>query len=100
MANVIQEVDEYLQIVEDNGKKIACKKCGYILGEISQNYKHYALKRVSPITSIPGALGPKVYGLERDYEFRQYFCPQRKVLFKSETALEGDPLLEDFTFED
>jgi len=99
VGKVIQEVDEYLQIIEDKGKKYACKKCGYVLCDIVQNYKDYALKRISPITEIPDSLGPKVYGLEQDYEFRQYFCPECKILFKSETALKGDPLLQDAFFD-
>ena len=69
MPRVIQEIDEYLQIIDDHGKKIACKKCGSVLTDISKNYKHYALKRVSLITDVPGNIGPKVYGLAEDYEF-------------------------------
>ena len=97
MAKVIQEIDEYLQIVEEEGeKKIACKKCGYVLCDAAENYKEYALRRVGPITEVPGVPEAEVYGLKRKFEFRQYFCPQCKVLFKSESALEGDPIIEDF----
>jgi acetone carboxylase gamma subunit len=100
MRKVIQEINEYLQIIETDGKKmISCRKCGYDLCSTNESYKKHALQHVGPITEVPRTLGPDVYHLDASYEFRQYFCPGCKVLFTSEFALKGEPLLDNFSFD-
>ena len=98
MKTKLQEINEYLEFCDVDGKaKICCQKCGYELCDAKENYKNYALKHIGSIMEVPHTRGPEAYNLDVKFEFRQFFCPNCKVLFRSETAREGDPFLEDFT---
>lgn len=88
------EINEYLKIVELNGKKVIQCKCGHVIGPANENFKLYAIRRDFPIQRA----GPWVatYKKESPFVFREFYCPKCKRLLEVEVALNDMPVLWDY----
>jgi acetone carboxylase gamma subunit len=71
--------------------KICCSRCGHALGAAGSSWKKQAALSTIKISELPGA-SP---GLHADAVLRQFACPKCLRLLDTETALPGDPFLED-----
>jgi acetone carboxylase gamma subunit len=70
---------------------ICCRTCSHVLGPAGRGWKEAAVLRPIKFTDLPGA-GSGVSDL---VELRRFFCPSCASLLDTETALPGDPFLED-----
>ena len=70
---------------------ICCSGCGHQLAKVRTSWKVAAGKTEVPFQTQPGASA----GLHPDVVLRQSSCPQCRRLLDCETALKGDPFLED-----
>jgi N-methylhydantoinase B len=89
----IQRMNEYLSIVESKGKNAIQCRCGYVLGPADQNYKEMLLVVESPARNV--APGIEVYGLAKEFVFREFCCPNCQVLVATEVARKDDPFVWD-----
>ncbi len=85
-----------LEIATDGKQKaIRCQRCGHLFCDAADNYKRYALHRVTPLSEI---MPPLPSGDPYIGEYHFYFCPgcatQLQVDMFSPT-LGGDPILWD-----
>ena len=78
-------------LVVNEGGEIACVACGHALGPAGKPWKEAA--RLSQ-TPLRGAAG-KPYSNAANVLLRRFFCPGCAALLDSETALAGDPFLND-----
>lgn len=75
-----------------DGDKICCVRCGYALGNVGSSWKINSL-----ICEIPTESFAKehVTGEPAETLLRQFICGGCGALLDAETALPGDPYLED-----
>lgn len=81
-------VSEYLEVV---GGRTTCRNCGYDLGPAEENWKAGAVLKERP---MDGAAGDP-YRSGDHVRLRLFFCPGCARQLGTETAVEGDPFLED-----
>lgn len=86
---------EALELVatESGGEAVSCERCGCVLCDARENYKDYSLQGRAPVSTLPNGTDPERYGMEMTAELRQYFCPSCRVLFETEVAIAGTPIL-------
>ena len=78
--------------LESNSKdKIACVKCGHGLGPAGAPWKQNARLGEKPMRGAGGA----PYSAGEQVLLRTFFCPGCGALLDTETALPGDPFLDD-----
>ena len=83
-----------LDIAEtDAGKAIVCSNCGTSLGPVGEPWKPHAVLREWPIRDR----GAGNIDEER-VMIREFGCPDCGALLDTETALKGDPFLDDVLF--
>jgi N-methylhydantoinase B len=87
-------VNEYLEVVEEGGKKVIRCRCGYTIGPAADNYKKNVLRNEGPLSKAGPFVNPYKIGGER-FVFRQFCCPGCLTLLDTEIALKGAPLLWD-----
>jgi acetone carboxylase gamma subunit len=87
-------VNEYLEVVEEGGKKVIRCRCGYIIGPAADNYKNNVLRNEAPLSKAGPFVNPYKIGGEK-FVFRQFCCPGCFTLLDTEIALKGAPLLWD-----
>ena len=93
---VVKRVTEYLDLVAaDNGKHLACARCGHTLSTAPQNYKANALRIDRPIQASNPLIGDPQRFIDARVEFRQFYCPQCGGLIENEVSRAHDPLLWD-----
>ncbi len=78
-------------LVVNDSSEIACMACGHTLGPSGEPWKEAA--RLSE-TSLKGAAG-EPYSNAANVLLRHFYCPGCAALLDSETALAGDPYLND-----
>jgi N-methylhydantoinase B len=76
-----------------SGRVVVCDRCDCALCDADDNYKDHSRQRFSPVAELPNGVDPARYGMEMTAELRQYFCPSCAVLFETEVAVVGDPVL-------
>ena len=77
--------------LEREGDRISCRSCHAPIAAVTENWKKRAALSEMPVARLPGA----GLGVDRDVVIRQFSCPACGALLDSETALPGDPFLED-----
>ena len=87
-------VSPMLEIAEtDTGKAIVCSDCGARLGPAGEPWKPHAVLREWPIRDqSTGDTG------DDRVVRREFGCPGCGALLDTETALDGDPFLDDVLF--
>jgi len=78
-------------LVVNEKSEIACMSCGHTLGPSGKPWKNAA--RLSE-TPLEGAAG-KPYSNAANALLRRFYCPGCATILDSETALAGDPFLND-----
>jgi acetone carboxylase gamma subunit len=71
--------------------KICCAGCGHAFAKVRTSWKAHAVVTEVPARTLPGASA----GLHGEVTVRQFSCPSCHRLIDTETALKGDPFLED-----
>ncbi len=87
-----QRLSECLEI--DNGRT-KCRKCGHELGSSQENWKTGAILHEQPMNGAGG----EPYQSRDHVLLRLFYCPGCKRQLGTETALKGDPFLEDVLLE-
>lgn len=78
--------------LEVNGEsRIACVKCGHAFGPAGAPWKQSARLGEKPMRGAGGA----PYSAGEKVLLRSFFCPGCGALLDTETALPGDPFLDD-----
>lgn len=77
-------------LVVERGQ-IACAACGHELARAGTSWKQSASVRERPVSELPGA----GLGVDPTVVLREFACPGCGALLDTETALPGDPFLED-----
>lgn len=72
---------------------IHCTKCGHEIGPCNEPWKPRAVLRERPMREIS-----PTYTTGPDVQLREFFCPGCLTLLDSETALPGDPFLNDIVY--
>jgi acetone carboxylase gamma subunit len=71
--------------------QICCRSCKAPIAAATESWKARAVLNVVAVARLPGA----GLGVDQDVVIRQFSCPACGALLDSETALPGDPFLED-----
>ncbi len=71
--------------------RICCASCKAPIAAATDSWKARAALNEMPVARLPGA----GLGVDPDVVIRQFSCPSCGALLDSETALPGDPFLED-----
>lgn len=74
----------------DRGKTIVCVACGARLGPAGAPWKSHAVLREQPVRD-QGGIDTSQYRVI----LREFACPGCGALLDAETALDGDPFLDD-----
>jgi N-methylhydantoinase B len=90
----MERLSEYLELVEEGGRKVIRCRCGYTIGPATDNYKKHALKNESPLKAAGPHANPHNIGGGK-FVFRRFCCPGCLVLLGTEIALKGAPFLWD-----
>jgi acetone carboxylase gamma subunit len=77
--------------LERQDGRICCRSCKTAIAAMTESWKARAVLNVMPVARLPGA----GLGVDPDVVIRQFCCPACGALLDSETALPGDPFLED-----
>ena len=78
--------------LESNSEnKIACVKCGHGLGPVGAPWKQAARLDERPMRGAGGA----PYSAGDQVRLRSFYCPGCGALLDTETAMLGDPFLDD-----
>ncbi len=78
-------------LVVNEGGEIACVACGHALGPSGKPWKEAAHLSEAPLRGAAG----EPYSNAANVLLRRFFCPGCAALLDSETALAGDPFLND-----
>lgn len=73
------------------GGRVACRACGHDLGPAGRPWKAAARLLERPMAGAGGI----AYTARDDVLLRRFCCPGCGALLDSETALPGDPFLDD-----
>jgi acetone carboxylase gamma subunit len=79
-----------MTLVRESGR-ICCRSCKAPLAAASESWKGRAVLTEVPVARLPGA----GLAIEQDVVIRRFSCPSCGALLDSETALPGEPFLED-----
>lgn len=71
--------------------RICCASCKAPIAAGTESWKERAALSEVPVAGLPGA----GLGVDQDVVIRQFCCRACGALLDSETALRGDPFLED-----
>jgi acetone carboxylase gamma subunit len=77
--------------LERHDGQICCRSCKTPIAAVTESWKARAVLNVMGVARLPGA----GLGVDPDVVIRQFCCPACGALLDSETALPGDPFLED-----
>jgi acetone carboxylase gamma subunit len=87
-----RRISPTLEVRQNAGRpEICCRNCGHALAPDGSSWKAQAALSTVPVAALPGA-SPSVHP---EVVFRRFICPDCGTLLDSETALAGDPFLED-----
>ena len=78
-------------LVINGAGKIACMGCGHVLGPNRRPWKQAACLDEVPLRGAAG----EPYSNAPNVLLRRFYCPSCATLLDSESALEGDPYLND-----
>jgi acetone carboxylase gamma subunit len=79
-----------MTLVRESGR-ICCGFCRAPLAAASESWKARAVLTEVPVARLPGA----GLAIEQNVVIRRFSCPSCGALLDSETALPGEPFLED-----
>ncbi|MBV9632428.1 MAG: hypothetical protein JO230_30345 [Xanthobacteraceae bacterium] len=79
-----------MTLARENGR-ICCASCKMPLAGGSESWKARAILTEVSVARLPGA----GLGVEQEVTIRRFSCPSCGALLDSETALPGEPFLED-----
>jgi acetone carboxylase gamma subunit len=92
-------INEYLEIVwEGESRKIRCSCCGHVYGSASENVKTLARMKTFPITKAGPLMNP--WEEQKDFELREFYCPQCASMFSVELNRKTEPILWDISIAD
>jgi acetone carboxylase gamma subunit len=77
--------------LERRDGRVCCASCKVPIAVATDSWKARAALNEVPVARLPGA----GLGVDRNVVIRQFSCPSCGALLDSETALPGDPFLED-----
>lgn len=73
------------------GARVHCRQCNHDLGAAGKPWKRAAVVNERPMTGAGGI----AYSAGERVLLRRFFCPGCGALLDTETALAGDPFLDD-----
>ena len=76
------------------GRAVCCKKCAHALSRAGEPWKSRARLIERPMAGAGGV----TYTTGEKVVLRRFFCPRCGSLLDTETALAGDPYLDDVLF--
>jgi N-methylhydantoinase B len=85
-------LDEYL-VVED--EQIACRKCGHVFCDKSENYKLHAAEIEREFEDVGLLRRAQSDLMDARVVFRQYFCPGCYTNIENDTILADAPPVHD-----
>lgn len=92
-------INAYISFDRDGAGALLMRcRCGAALGSASGNYKEQSLEARYPVRRAGPYANPYGLGGNR-FELREYYCPSCLVLYETEVALVGDPVLADVALE-
>jgi acetone carboxylase gamma subunit len=77
--------------LERHDGRTCCRSCKTPIAAVTESWKARAALNIMGVAHLPGA----GLGVDREVVIRQFSCPACGTLLDSETALPGDPFLED-----
>lgn len=80
----------------DAGHVLRCEQCGHDLGAAGQPWKPQATLVEVPMREV----GNPTYSTAADVVLRRFHCPGCSALLDTESAVVGDPVLNDVLFLD
>jgi len=86
-------INDYLTIIDRNGKDLIQCRCGHLICDANKNFKEHvlliesSLKKIGPLADISG----KGTG----FVFREFCCPNCAKLLTTEFALKDEAILHD-----
>ena len=83
-----QRISESLCVDDE---RICCSRCGQPFAPAGKPWKEYASLTTLPVAALPGAGS----GVDAQVVLRRFACPGCGSLLDTETALPGDPFLDD-----
>ena len=82
-------LSEYLEGINNGNKWVmACRRCGHVYCDWSQNPKEFAKIVEEPLTKAG-----RLHSDSDRFIFRQFFCPECATLFATDVAAKGSPIL-------
>ena len=86
-------LNDYLIIVDREGKDHIQRRCGYLICDANKNFKEHALliesslKKIGPLADMSAKAA--------QFVFREFCCPNCATLLSTEFALKGENILYD-----
>jgi acetone carboxylase gamma subunit len=92
----VQDINEFLQIVERGGRRLVRCQCGEVLGPAAGNYKDHLAVYEGPCSGS----GPHTLTLvaEPRFVYREFYCPSCFLLLDVEVVERGAAVEQDVEF--
>jgi N-methylhydantoinase B len=98
---MIQQITEYLNLVERNSERwLACSRCGQPIGLAGENYKEHCHRIDRPVQTANPLIGEPRRFIDDPVQFRQFCCPACGGLVENEVCRAQDPILWDIELVD
>ena len=89
-GNRSQEINEFLRIVNRDGRSVVQCMCGHDICSAKENFKRHLrvsswqMSRISPIA--------EQITVPEKFVFREFYCPGCYLLLETEVALKDEPI--------
>ena len=91
------QIGEQLDITDEN---VNCTHCEGTLGSVSENFKRNLAIEVDSIEEAGPHYTDPARFVDADMVFRKFYCPNCGTMLFTETARDGDPVLDEFDIAD
>jgi N-methylhydantoinase B len=88
-ASKLVALNEYLEVVEEQGEKLIRCKCGLNICKATENYKNHVLQQAGPVSEAGPWVNP--YGVFNRFLFWRHYCPNCLTLLETEVLLKDEP---------
>ena len=86
--------------LEDGRVVTYCKECGFVFGDVEENFKYYCLVHErDPEEILPGEESADRMAPDKDWAvFREFYCPGCGRQIEVESTPPGTPILQNYVF--
>ncbi len=86
--------------LEDGRVVTYCKECGFVFGDVKENFKYYCLVHErDPEEILPGKESADRMAPDKDWAvFREFYCPGCGRQIEVESTPPGTPILQNYVF--